>query len=269
MIAAIVPIGDPRVNGYGHVLDTCLSSISEFADLVVIVQNQQAVSALYKYIDRISRKNIETISDPLTWFTGGRYDGEMFNKNIEIGEEYAANQGADVFITLSSNWYIPRTSMVRLRMRCETVETWDYIYRGNQVGGRIFSASKRLPMVWRDTSGCRYSYSPDGLNTPGGFIPVERGDYSKYDGEMVIDVPFELTLSELEGRLNFFRCYHDNLPKRNPVFDWGYWEPYYLDKMQDWKIFYRITAEQYADEIRDGTRADYVGAHLMGKLGNE
>ena len=226
-LAAIVPIGDPRVNGYGNNLDACLRSMSEFADMVILVQSHPARSILQPYING----NIELVSDVSTWFPHGVYDPLRFNRNVRMGEDVARSAGADLFIVLSSNWYIPATNREALRIWCDEVETWAWVYRGNQLAGQLFSASKRLPMIWRRGSGCYYTFSPDGLQTPEGFVTVERGDFHEYDNEMIIDVPLEITLDDMAGKMNFFRCYHDDLPKRNPVFDWEYWHRYFLGKM--------------------------------------
>lgn len=260
-LAAIVPIGDPRVNGYGNNLSVCLQSMAEFADMVILVQSHPAASALYPFLS----DTISLISNESTWFSNGVYDGRQFNRNVRIGETAAKQEGADVFIVLSSNWYIPEASRFDLRIRCEMTKTWDWVYRGNQLAGQLFSASKRLPMVWRDGSGCVYTFSPDGLQTPDGFVAVERGDYSEYDNEMIVDAPLEITLADLEGKMNFFRCYHDDLPKRNPVFDWNYWKPYYRQKMSDWKTSVR-PLDQYGEAIAEASRPEYLSHMYLAEI---
>ena len=258
-IAAIVPIGDQRVNGYGNNLDACLRSMSEFADMVFLVQSHPARAILQPYVNG----NIELISNPSTWFPLGIYDPVRFNRNVRIGEEAAA--GADVFIVLSSNWYIPKASREALRRRCNAVQTWDYAYRGNQLAGQLFSASKRLPMIWRLGSGCYYTFSPDGLQTPEGFTTVESGDYSEYDGEMIVDVPLEITLEDYEGKMNFFRCYANDLPKRSPVFDWDYWHRYSLGKMQGWSNYPGVL-DEYGQAIADASKPEYLSLLFLREL---
>jgi len=256
-LAAIVPIGDPRVNGYGNNLAVCLRSMAEFADMVILVQSHPAASALYPFLT----DTISLISNEATWFPNGVYDGRRFNKNVRIGETAAKQDGADVFILLTSNWYIPESSREALRIRCDETMGWDWAYRGNQLAGKLFSASKRLPAIWRDGSGCYPTLSPDGMQTPVGFVSVESGDYSGYDDEMIVDVPLEITLINMAGKMNFFRCYHDDMPKRNPVFDWDYWHPYYTAKMRYWKPT-DIQLDEYGQAIADASKPEYL-SHLF------
>ena len=100
------------------------------------------------------------------------------------------------------------------------------------------------------------------MQTPEGFVSVESGDYSKYNGEMVVDVPFEITLADLEGKLNFFRCYHDDLPKRNPVFDWNYWHPYFTAKMSKWKMA-DMPLDKYGLMVAEASQPEYLSHQFL------
>src|SRR5512139_1352774 len=98
-IAAIIPIGDPRLHGYGNVLAECLQSIDDFADLTILVQSHPAKDALYPYIRTL--RNVMVISDFSTWFVGGIYDGRQIDRNLDAGLDLAQGYGAQSVIYLS------------------------------------------------------------------------------------------------------------------------------------------------------------------------
>ena len=79
---------------------------------------------------------------------------------------------------------------------------------------------------------------------------------------MAVDVPFEITLEDLENRLNFVRCYSDVLPKRDPVFDWNYWRLYYLDKLNQ-KNPSSSPLDGYGRRIANNTKPDYLSHYFL------
>ena len=83
ILAAIVPIGNPRINGYGNNLSACLQSMADLADMVILVQSHNARSALYPFVNGKTK----LVSNEKTWFRNGIYDRHQFNRNVRIGEE--------------------------------------------------------------------------------------------------------------------------------------------------------------------------------------
>lgn len=258
MIAGIVLIGDPKLYGYGNVLAECLQSFDDFCDLVILVQSHKAFDYLQSYVRPLT--NTQVISNKSTWFKDG-YDGKQLDRNIDIGMNFAQEQGAKIAIVLSSNWYIPERSRTALRDTCETCDGWDYLYRGDQLAGQLFSASKRLPMIIQIGSEYHYKFSSDGLENEYKKIPTRRGDFSSHNDSMIIDVPFEITLDDLEGKLNFVRCYHDELVKRDPVFSWDFWNSYYIAKFKD-KRHTNMQLDEYGARIAANTKPEYL-SHLF------
>ena len=142
-IAAIIPIGDPRLNGYGNNLFTCLQSVVDFVDFTIIVQSHPAADALEPYLKPF--ENIYLISEESTWFKDGIYDGEQVDYSQHEALVWAKMLGATHVVYLSSNWYIPKSSQIPLRQYIEGLKEFGYLHRGDQLGGMLFGASKQLP----------------------------------------------------------------------------------------------------------------------------
>ena len=260
-IAAIVPIGDPRVSGYGNNLAVCLRSMVEFADVVILAQSRPAWDVIGQYTG--DAKNVILISRPDNWFTNG-YNGHTIDSNLSEAVGVAKELGITSALYMSSNWYIPTGSRDGLREQCESVKGWDYLYRGDQLGNRLFSASKRLPMIIEIASEYRYEFYGDKL--AGSDIMVKRGDYSDNDYRMVIDVPFEITYEDMATKMNYKRCYADNLPKRNPVFSWDYWHKYFTDQLSR-KYLSDLELDIFGKTIAYNTKPDYLSALFLQEAG--
>lgn len=263
MIAGIVPVCDPKLYGYGNVLAECLKSFDDFADMVVLVQSHDALDNLRPYLEPL-QKTI-AISDESTWYKGGIYDPKQTDQNVEIGIEYAKQRGADVIIILSSNWYIPERSRDGLYNVCRGVDDWDYIYRGDQLAGTLLSASKRIPAIIKIGSDFHFGFSTDYLENFNTRIPVRAGDYSSHNDSMIVDAPFEITLDDLAAKMNFIRCYNDVIPKRNPIFDWDFWEPYYLLKFRD-KRHTNMKLDEYGKRIAANSKPEYLSHYFLREL---
>lgn len=259
MIAVIVPIGDPRLYGYGNVLSACLQSIDDFADLTILVQSQPAISALQPYA--LNLRNVKVISNSQTWFKDDIYDGKLIDRNLFYGAETARLAGADIIIYFSSNWYIPEGSQAGLRKYCNEITDFGYLYRGDQLANRLFSASKRLPMIVRAEADIHYLFSADKLINSNWKHDVKRGDYSKYDDIMIVDVPFEITRQDLTDKQNFTRCYTDVLPKRDPTFKWDYWHNYYSIRFAV-KRPCHYPLDKYGQIIAANSKPEYL-SHLF------
>ena len=96
-------------------------------------------------------------------------------------------------------------------------------------------------------------------------VKTIRGNFQDKNDVMVIDVPFEITLDDLRYKMNFVRCYADELSKRKPTFDWSFWERYYLDKFKD-KQPIDLPLDEYGQEIAANTKPEYLSHYFLREL---
>jgi hypothetical protein len=87
-----------------------------------------------------------------------------------------------------------------------------------------------MPFIFNTTIPNPYEFGIDSIRHNVDVIPWEYGQWQTHTDEAMVDVPLEMSVEDLADKLNDFRCYHDLMPKRNPVFDWSYWRGYYSHK---------------------------------------
>jgi len=144
-----------------------------------------------------------------------------------------------------------------LREKCENLEgNWGWYNLADQLGDQLSDAGARGPFIIRRGT---YRNGIDSIEGDMERIMNERGDFGAGD---VVDVQLEMPIVDLEAKMNYIRCYHDLLPKRNPVFDWPYWKKYYIWKMGN-KPGWGQPLEHYGRLIADATRDDYVSAEVL------
>jgi len=159
------------------------------------------------------------------------------NDNLNYGFESAYWDSLDVVVLMTSNSYIPEDRRERLKKHCEHLllsgADIGWLYRGNYLAGELFQPSKRLPYIlnlerWPSAT---ITFAPDGAKTEDGrrWKP-EYGDFGRMENYSVVDAGLELSLSELEEKLNWVRCYADLMPKRKATFEWEYWRNYYMGR---------------------------------------
>ena len=262
-ISILVPLGDLSKYGYANVFAECLQSMVEFADNVILYQSYHDAT-VHGFIDKYKSVRVITgKANPADYLNWQEIDDGLYKAKIMAVGYYEA----DVVIYMGSDWYIPRSSFQSLYDVCEIMGDWAWLYKGNQLASRTFSASKRLPAIVRTNEAniCSYTPSRDRLVTPDGAYYSERGDFQAFNKQMIVDVPFEYTLEDLEGKMNAKRCYADLLPKRKPVFDWDFWKRYYVKRMQDWQSI-GIWPDPYGYAISDKSQPDYLSHYFLKEL---
>lgn len=237
-IAFICPVGPLDKWGYQNSFPSCLINLSEFADQLYLVNSDynNEMTRLEPY--RFNRQKVTWISTPNTWFnrkTG--WNAVQYANNIRVGCERAREDGYDVAVNVSCNWYAPLSAQVIMekwwQYMVDTGEPYDQIYVRYQVGHHLMGASVcfcsalnlRIKNTWQFTA-------TDGLtNHVGHELFAVRKNWSKYNHVSFVDTGYELSLDDLRDKLNFVRCYSDLIPSRSPEFDWTYWHDYYRAKV--------------------------------------
>lgn len=271
-ICIISPIGYLDRFGYQHTWQTCLQSMSDFADKVYLVASVPDVGDNGKLLEY---SNVELISDNSTWFArtidSVWFDAYKVLENVNTGLSYAFLDGKyDVVITLFINNYIPVDHCNELKSRCEDMLSsdalWSSYYRQDQLYDTIFGASVRMPYIYNLHAGLHYRYTVDAIEYRGEVNRMERGNANDCDSAAIVDVQLEMTENDLRTKMNFIRCYSDLVPKRKQVFDAGYWiDDYYVKKFRE-KVVTGKAADKYAVEIANLSQSNFVSRMVLGQL---
>ena len=235
-LAIIVPVPDLTRFGYGRIAAECIGSMARIADTVLLVGSTRYDGPAYKLA--AAQDGVRLISNEATCFSRTPEGDEWFDpykvmENCNLGMSLAKDAGYDVAACLMCNQYIPEAS--EFYQLCYRVAQnnflWSWLYRMDQLGDQLFHSSVRVPFIV-NLHGFPLRWSTDALEAGGTLTTMERGDYAHQDHISVVDVQLEVTREELEAKQNYIRCYSDILPKRKPVFEWGYWFPYYVNKFR-------------------------------------
>ena len=235
-LAIIVPVPDLTRFGYGRIAAECIGSMARIADKVCLASSTRNDAAAHEIASAYD--NVRLISNESIWFARTPEGDEWFDpykvmENCNLGMSLAKDAGYDVAACLMCNQYIPEAS--EFYQLCYRVAQnnflWSWLYRMDQLGDQLFHSSVRVPFIV-NLHGFPLRWSTDALEAGGTLTTMERGDYASQDNISVVDVQLEATREELAAKQNYIRCYHDILPKRKPVFEWGYWFPYYANKFR-------------------------------------
>jgi len=236
-LAIIVPVPDLTRFGYGRIAAECIGSMARIADRVYLVSSSRNDEAACQ-VD-CKYKNVFLSSNASTRFSRTPDGDEWFDpykvmENCNLGMREAKRDGYDVAACLMCNQYIPEAS--EFYQRCyrmlEYNTAWDWVFRMDQLGDQLFHSSVRVPFIVNlGKAQPQLRWSTDSLYTTG-TVKMQRGDYAHQDHISIVDAQLEVTREELAAKQNYIRCYHDILPKRNPVFEWDYWFPYYVNKFR-------------------------------------
>jgi len=270
-IAAIVPIGYLDRMGYQHVWYECVGSIASFADHVYLVSSVREPGAVF------TQSNVTLISDEATWFARTPEGAEWFDayrvmENVNSAAHLAASEGYDVGICLMVNNYVPDGTGKWLRACCEGMLlkgfAFEYLYRQDQLGDQLFSASVRLPFIVN--LHLQYvRFSADSLEVGGSLgdlYMMERDDFRASDFEAIVDVQLEMTVDDLREKQTFIRNYRDLVPKRPAGWDWDYWRHYYVEKFRQKRRAGTVT-DPTGLAIAAKSRPDFVSHEVLGELG--
>jgi len=276
-IAIVVPIGPLDRFGYQHIYRECIESMANFADQVFLVSTTREVKRADNFNwpqDKgIDLENLNIISDSRTWFARTPEGDEWFDaykvlENVNVGVYAARSEGVDVVMCLFCNNYIPEMAYEGLRARCEKVATGEQAtasyYRKDQLYNQMFSASVSMPFIInsRDT----YRFAADAITNEREVAWMQRGDFSEFDGEAVVDVQLEVTTRDLREKMNFMRCYSDLVPKRKPEFDEGYWLDYYVKKFQQKKMLLDSNLDKTGQAIARLSQPDFASRYVLEQI---
>jgi len=232
-IAAICPIGYLDRHGYQYTWRECIASQAKFADKVYAV-------ASTPHIDYDFGEGVRVIFSTSTFFEmrngEPHFDAQKVMDNCNVGADQAKADGFDIAVVLFCNWYVPEYAIKAMRARCELMlakgQRYMWLFRRDQLAGQMFSVSTRLPFIVNLHDENRYQFGIDSISDGKEMIPWQRGNMPSWDDCAVVDVQLEMPLEDLEAKMNFIRCYHDLVPKRDAVFDANYWLPYYAVKFK-------------------------------------
>lgn len=268
-LAGLCPIGSLAEYGYQYVYHECIASQARLCDTVFLVQSLNDRRNLDELLSEFP--NVRLVSNKDTWYPDGKYSVAHSQERAIYDQHLIKDAGYDVLFLLASNSYIPDNRAQMIRSWCEDFyalgRSIGYVFRGDQLGGTLFHASKKLPYLLRlsDFPAAWISYVPDGAYIDDEFFTVEPGDFASFDPIAFVDAPMEMTLLELEAKINFVHGYHDIMPKRPEVFDWDYWRLYYLNKFRQKRVSDEPLSETGLEIARNHS-PDFVSAELLREL---
>lgn len=283
-IAIVCAIGWLDSHGYQYVAPTCIGSMAEFADVVYLVQSTRHAGGVAELMQ--TYPNIIHIANSYTWFSDREDESSLIpgfhNRNLGIGMQTAAADGAECIVGMHDNWYIPRRNMAALRARCETAIRDDaqreWLYRGTQLGNVLFHASHRVKFVVNP----KYA----GMMIPGAVadkahkfytIQAKAEDmtmtveemFAETDSAMVVDVPLEFPMSDMESLFNWSQCYGGRMGiGGSTVFDWDNFKPVYHSLMGK-KSPSAEPLDSIGEEIARISQPDFMSHIVLRDLGLE
>jgi hypothetical protein len=280
-LAVIIPVGYVDRHGYQRNLYECVASAASFADHVYLAESLRdapGLAALAAY-----KSNISIVESDAARFARDSENNDIYDYArvvdlLNVALDTARSDGYNVAIQMACNWYITTKTQRLLRLEVRDLldrgEPWAWLYWRYQLAGQMFHCGDRAPWVVNLQQGWRFALQDKLVSLDGTqFAPeYERGEWRERDGHAIIDTPLELTRDELRDKFNRIKCYQGLVPKRNPVFDWDYWGPYYVR---------RFGAKQRDDRapveagriIAQRSQADFVsqivlrGMGLWGRVG--
>jgi hypothetical protein len=231
-LAVIIPVGYVDRHGYERNLYECVGSFAAFADQIYLAESLRDAPGLVELA--AYRPNIRIVESDDARFEQDADGNEVYDYArvvdlLNITLDVARADGCDVAVQVACNWYIPTAVGAQLRAECEAMtEPWAWLYWRYQLAGQLFHTADRAPWIVNLHPGWRFKLQDRLIGPSGELAPeYEHGDWPERDVAALIDTPLELTVPELADKFNRIKCYQGLVAKRNPVFDWDYWRPYY------------------------------------------
>ena len=269
-LAIIVSVPDLTRFGYGRIAAECIGSMARIADRVYLVESSRRMTT---EIWRGNESVVGMIGNDATWFSRMPEGEEWFDpykvaENTNLGMSLARDAGYDVAACLMCNQYIPEAQgegfYHQAWLMLENNIAWSWVYRMDQLGDQLFHSSVRVPFLV-NLRGPALRWSTDSIHDGAMLTTMQRGNYAEMDALSVVDVQLEVTREELAAKQNYIRCYSDILPKRKPVFEWGYWFPYYVNKFQKKSPAGTVT-DPVGVAIAAKSEPDFVSQQVLGAL---
>ncbi len=269
----ICPIGFVDRWGYQRHLYEYIGSFAAGADLILLSESYRDAPLATELAARFP--GVFLVSDERTWFKLDEnrreiFDFENLNTCANIGLDIAREADCDVAIQISSNWYVLPDVWNEITERCgrmlDAGRPFDWLAGRYQLGGVLFHTDIRYPWIINLHNDWRYALVGSAVSAEGERASLERGDLREYDAEAIVDVPLEITVEEMAGKMNVFRCYHDLMPKRKPVFDWDFWRGYYVAKFGK-----MIRSEEIPSGVgvivAAANRPEFASSIVLGEMG--
>jgi len=271
-IVVVCAIGWLDSHGYQYVAPTCIGSMAEFADVVYLVQSTRNRNG----IDELMRAypNIVHIADERTWFSNRDDENEItrpyfHNRNLEIGMQTAAGDGADCIVGMHNNWYIPRRNMAALRTRCATVVREnlpiEWLYRGTQLADVLFHVSHHVKFIVNAKH--PEFFAPGRVADKAHKLYPPADQFLELDRAMVVDVPLEMPMPDLDAVWNFSKCYNGRVGG-STVFHWEAFRPIYRKDVSH-KVISHDPLDSIGEVIARNSRPDFVSHLVLRDLGLE
>jgi len=246
--------------------------MAKFADVVYLVQSTRNKNG----VDELTQAypNIVHIADERTWFSSREDEGEITNKwfhnrNLGIGMQAAAGDGADCIVGMHNNWYIPRRNFAALRARCEAAiregKPQEWLYRGTQLGSVLFHVSHHVKFIVNPKHPECMEPGKVADKSHKWYPPFDQ--FLELDKTMVVDVPLEMTLADLAAVWNWSQCYGGRVGGAT-VFNWDVFRPIYKKDVSH-KTISIDPLDDIGAEIARNSRPDFVSHIILKDLGLE
>lgn len=140
---------------------------------------------------------------------------------------------------------------------------FEWTYRRLQLGDTLYHSSVRDPYLINLRGGAQMSVTPDCIwDSIEGTVGRVYGHYSAFDQEAVVDLPLELTETDLADKMTFLRNLHEYSAKRPVTYSWAWWQHYYGSKFGE-LVPTADPLDEYGQAVATATRPDFV-SHRIG-----
>lgn len=272
-IAILCPVGPLDRYGYQYIHMPVVESFSAFATCVYLYSTTRNRANVNAVLARFS--NVRYISNEATWYNLDSSGTEVFTldkirSNNDLLVQQARQDGMDCSITISINMYIPERARDPLRKACQDMlkvgQPYGWIYRRYQLGDRLFHADSRLPNMFNlhTEHPCHLGSDWTDAGDDSKRVMIESGEFRLKNHMAIVDCPLEMTIRDLEEKMNFVQCYSHLRPGVSSHFNWNEYYPYFIRKFSD-KIISSDPLGKTGQEITQISRSDFVSQIILQK----
>jgi SAM-dependent methyltransferase len=271
-LALLSPIGPLDRYGYQNIYPVALESFSLLTERIYLVsstRNNANVEGIKKQFPKLTY-----ISNEETWYKLDDDGNEIFdifqlNTNLDIGVEQIKRDGMDAVFLIAINNYIPEKAIPLLYQKAEKMladgRPVEWGYRRFQIKNRLFVPDLKIVQFINLQIPKHYHFRFDWTESPDGEkLPrQDNGLFHEGVSEAVVDCAMEMTVKDLQDKLNFIKGYIQLNPNALPKFTFkhnveGYYLPKYLDK-----TIARDSLDRFGQIIAQNSAPDFVSSYLI------
>ena len=259
------PVGPLDRYGYQHIYLPVVENLSAFATRIYMCSTTRNRANVDSLLARFPK--VEYISSEDTWFDMDSDGNEVFSnkkgeENVNLTLERMRQDGMDCGINICINQYVPERAREPLRQACKDIleagRPFEWLYKRYQLGNRLFHTDTRLPWILNLQIDNPFVIRADSIHHRDGHerYMIEHGDFRSKDHVAIVDCPVEMTLQDLEDKMEFVSHYSELRPVTGHLRDRDY-IAYFTQKFSA-KIISNERLDPTGLAIAQNSRSDFV-----------